>query len=211
MLTMFGMSLWNKLPQWDAVAFNTGPCAAKSRILICLITMQLSHSPSRTRSEAFVSYCILSAHNVLDINARRSIGPQREECSLKHLRCKKINKKYTWIGSSWCKRKKKGSRRKTATSFCRSGFCWGGWSMFAFVEVSGCMSPRLHPSFLPSFFFFLVVNITNTHTHTPMQPSASPIGELFFLSQKCRHWVVVRRENSVPRRDSAAIFLFKNE
>lgn len=27
--------------------------------------------------------------------------------------------------------------------------------MFSFVEVSGCMSPRLHPSFVPSLFFSL--------------------------------------------------------
>ena len=40
--------------------------------------------------------------------------------------------------------------------------------MFSFVEVSGCMSPQLHPSFVLSLFSS---RITHPHMHTSLFPS----------------------------------------
>lgn len=88
------------------------------------------------------------------------------------------------VGSYWqlLEEEKKSQAQEKEKDYCVPQLLWTGWSMFSFVAVSGCMSPRLHPSFVPCLILFFIFSgqfsLSLTHTHTQRDVSWSVAGSL---------------------------------
>lgn len=75
------------------------------------------------------------------------------------------------IGLYWQQLQKNENRHRREKHYSVPWLLWAGWSMFSFVEVSGCMSPRLHPSFVLSPFFWARSHTHTSSTHSPLPPT----------------------------------------
>lgn len=111
------------------------------------ITLSKPHKVKGFRCGLLVSPCILSAHNMLHL-CIPACATSKKEWLLPHY-CVK-----NWIILAASGKKKKWNRRtRKKEHYSVPWLLWAGWSMFSFVEVSGCMSPRLYPSLVLCLFF----------------------------------------------------------
>lgn len=156
------------------------------------ITLSEPHKVKGFGFGLLASHCILSAHNVLHL-CIPACATSKEVWLSQHL----VSQKLDCIGSS-CKRNE--NRQRGEKHYSVPWLLWAGWSMFSFVEVSGCMSPRLHPSFVLSLFF--LCQITHPHIQYTLSSSSNTARDV-----SC-WWLAVEgagRVDAVPPQEAAAI------
>lgn len=128
---------------------------------------ELSCFPSHTRSKAFALVCWCPT---VFISTQCATFMYTSLCHFKE-RMIVATLSATKIGLYWQQLQKNESRQSREKHYSVPWLLWAGWSMFSFVEVSGCMSPRLHPSFVLSLFF--LGQITHPHIKYTLSPSSN--------------------------------------